>query len=36
MAYKSLEDCLTDLEKHGHLVRIKEEVDPTSKWPQYI
>jgi len=28
MAYASLEDCLTDLEKHGHLVRIKEEVDP--------
>jgi 4-hydroxy-3-polyprenylbenzoate decarboxylase len=28
MIYKSLEDCLTDLEKNGHLVRIKEEVDP--------
>lgn len=28
MAYTSLEDCLNDLEKHGHLVRIKEEVDP--------
>lgn len=28
MAYTSLEDCLLDLEKHGHLVRIKEEVDP--------
>jgi len=28
MAYSSLEDCLTDLEKNGHLVRIKEEVDP--------
>src|ERR1043165_1890295 len=28
MGYKSLKDCLTDLEKHGHLVRIKEEVDP--------
>jgi 4-hydroxy-3-polyprenylbenzoate decarboxylase len=28
MAYRSLEECLTDLEKHGHLVRIKEEVDP--------
>lgn len=23
-----MEECLTDLEKHGHLVRIKEEVDP--------
>lgn len=28
MHYKSLEACLLDLEKHGHLVRIKEEVDP--------
>lgn len=26
--YRNLEDCLIDLEKHGHLVRIKEEVDP--------
>ncbi len=26
--YRSLEDCILDLEKHGHLVRIKEEVDP--------
>lgn len=28
MAYQSLESCLLDLEKHGQLVRIKEEVDP--------
>ena len=28
MAYQSLEQCLLDLEKHNHLVRIKEEVDP--------
>lgn len=28
MAYSSLEACLLDLEKHGHLVRIKEEVNP--------
>lgn len=28
MAYNSLQSCLTDLERHGHLVRIKEEVDP--------
>ncbi len=28
MGYKSLSDCITDLEKNGHLVRIKEEVDP--------
>jgi len=28
MPYASLEECLIDLEKHGHLVRIKEEVDP--------
>ncbi|HQE11595.1 MAG TPA: UbiD family decarboxylase [Flavipsychrobacter sp.] len=26
--YTSLEDCLNDLEKHGMLVRIKEEIDP--------
>jgi 4-hydroxy-3-polyprenylbenzoate decarboxylase len=28
MAYSSLEECLLDLERNGHLVRIKEEVDP--------
>jgi 4-hydroxy-3-polyprenylbenzoate decarboxylase len=28
MAYKSLEECLLDLEKHGQLLRVKEEVDP--------
>ncbi len=28
MAYKSLEECLIDLERNGHLMRIKEEVDP--------
>ncbi len=26
--YRSLEECLIDLEKNGHLVRIEEEVDP--------
>lgn len=26
--YRNLEECLNDLEKHGHLVRVKEEVDP--------
>jgi 4-hydroxy-3-polyprenylbenzoate decarboxylase len=26
--YRSLEACVNDLEKHGHLVRIREEVDP--------
>ncbi|MCR8643780.1 UbiD family decarboxylase [Paenibacillus sp. N1-5-1-14] len=28
MKYRNLEECILDLEKHGHLVRIKEEVDP--------
>lgn len=28
MIYRNLEDCIIDLEKHGHLVRIQEEVDP--------
>jgi 4-hydroxy-3-polyprenylbenzoate decarboxylase len=28
MAYTSLENCLLDLEKHGHLLRVTEEVDP--------
>ena len=28
MAYSTLEECLLDLERNGHLVRIKEEVDP--------
>ncbi len=27
MAYKSISDCINDLEKNGHLIRIKEEVD---------
>ncbi|WP_411350166.1 UbiD family decarboxylase [Paenibacillus sp. WLX2291] len=26
--YSNLEECLLDLEKNGHLLRIKEEVDP--------
>lgn len=28
MGYRSLKECVIDLEKHGHLKRIKEEVDP--------
>jgi 4-hydroxy-3-polyprenylbenzoate decarboxylase len=28
MGYPNLQACLADLEKHGHLIRIKEEVDP--------
>ncbi len=28
MTYTTLQDCIDDLEKHGHLVRVKEEVDP--------
>jgi 4-hydroxy-3-polyprenylbenzoate decarboxylase len=28
MGYPSLQSCLVDLEKNGHLIRIKEEVDP--------
>ena len=28
MGYQSLEACVADLEKNGHLVRIREEVDP--------
>lgn len=28
MSYKSLKDCIQDLEKHGKLLRIKSEVDP--------
>ncbi len=28
MNYTSLEECLLDLEKNNHLIRIKEEVDP--------
>ncbi|WP_026898626.1 UbiD family decarboxylase [Daejeonella oryzae] len=28
MGYNSLEACINDLEKHGHLIRIKKEVDP--------
>ena len=28
MGYKSTYDCLIDLERNGHLIRIAEEVDP--------
>lgn len=28
MSYKSLRHCVNDLEKNGHLIRIKSEVDP--------
>lgn len=28
MGYSSLRQCIEDLEKHGHLIRIREEVDP--------
>lgn len=28
MKYHNLEECIVDLERHGHLVRIQEEVDP--------
>ncbi len=28
MIYKSLKACVDDLERHGHLVRIKEEMEP--------
>lgn len=28
MGYKNLQSCIDDLEKNGHLIRIKEEVDP--------
>jgi 4-hydroxy-3-polyprenylbenzoate decarboxylase len=28
MGYKSLTACVEDLERNGHLIRIKEEVDP--------
>ncbi|NOV00900.1 UbiD family decarboxylase [Paenibacillus planticolens] len=28
MNYQNLEECIIDLEKNGHLVRIHEEVDP--------
>ncbi|MFC3747762.1 UbiD family decarboxylase [Paenibacillus sp. GCM10012306] len=28
MSYRNLEECIIDLEKNGHLVRITEEVDP--------
>ncbi|MFC2176152.1 UbiD family decarboxylase, partial [Bacteroidota bacterium] len=28
MGYRSLEQCIIDLERNGHLVRVKEQVDP--------
>lgn len=31
MTYKSLYDCILDLEKHGKLVRIQQEVDPNQE-----
>lgn len=26
--YRNMEECILDLEKHGHLIRVREEVDP--------
>ncbi|MDB5227510.1 MAG: 4-hydroxybenzoate decarboxylase subunit [Bacteroidota bacterium] len=31
MPYKSMQDCINDLEAHGQLIRINEEVDPYLK-----
>src|SRR5690606_9273600 len=28
MGYKSLAECVNDLERHKHLIRIRQEVDP--------
>ena len=28
LGYRSLQQCVQDLERHGHLVRIKAEMDP--------
>ncbi|MCM8530652.1 MAG: UbiD family decarboxylase, partial [Lentisphaeraceae bacterium] len=28
MGYRSTKECVDDLEKHGQLLRIKEEIDP--------
>lgn len=28
MPYKNLKQCILDLERNGHLIRVKEEVDP--------
>jgi 4-hydroxy-3-polyprenylbenzoate decarboxylase len=28
MSYQSLQECINDLEKNGHLVRVHEEIDP--------
>lgn len=28
MIYASMKECILDLEKHGHLVRVQEEIDP--------
>lgn len=28
MGYSNLQQCVDDLERHGHLIRIREEVDP--------
>jgi len=28
LGYRSLAECVRDLERHGQLVRVREEVDP--------
>ncbi len=28
MGYRNLRECVTDLERHGRLVRVREEIDP--------
>jgi len=31
MSYRNLQECVADLERHGHLVRIETEVDPAQE-----
>ncbi len=33
LGYRSLEEAIVDLEKHGHLCRIREEIDPCLQAP---
>jgi 4-hydroxy-3-polyprenylbenzoate decarboxylase len=35
MGYSSLLECIKDLEENGHLIRIKEEVDPNLEMATY-
>ena len=35
MLLKSMTECVLDIEKHGHLVRVQEEIDPNLEMAEF-